>query len=79
MTRITSAAIKTKLEADRAAGIAGAHAGRPDPAASHRSVPTAGPGSWAGSTRVTNFQVAAPTRIYPEMGLQLNKPIGLRG
>ena len=41
-------------------------------------MPTAGPGSWAGSTRVTNFQVAAPTRIHPERGLQLNKPIGLR-
>ncbi len=70
-----------QLEDDRAAGIAGGHAGRPDPAASHRSVPTARPGSWAGSTRVTNFQVAAPTWIYPEMGfkLQLNKPIGLRG
>ena len=30
--------------ADRAAGLAGGHAGRLDPAASHRPVPTAGPG-----------------------------------
>jgi hypothetical protein len=33
----------------------------------------------AGRSRVTNFHVGAPTRIYPERGLQLNKPIGLRG
>ena len=41
--------------ADRAAGLAGGHAGRLDPAASHRPVPTARPGQLAGSTASTNF------------------------
>ena len=34
---------------DRAIGTAVGHAGRPDPATTRRSVPSAWPGSWAGS------------------------------
>ena len=55
-------------QAGRAAGIAGGHAGRPDPAASHRSVPTAGPGSWAGSTRAPTAATCAPHQQLPREG-----------
>ena len=80
MTRlgITSA---TK-QADRAAGIAGGHAGRPDPAASWASVCADGRAGQLGcepDDPSRQLSSCAPTRIYPERGLQLNKPIGLRG
>ena len=68
------------------AGVSGLHkaggqAGRPDPAASRRSVPTARPGSWAGSTPASRqLSCCAPASgTYPERGLQIYKPIVLRG
>ena len=68
--------------ADRAAGLAGGHAGRLDPAASHRPVPTAGPGQLAGSTPSTNFSNLRTHLQIPREGLATNpadRAAGLAG
>ncbi len=59
--RVASSQWQPRCRTSRRPRPNGLNAGRPDPAASRRSVPTAGPGSWAGSTlvapgRVTNLR-----------------------